>query len=867
MDPVGPPRRALVGSPNSLPSDAFRERHRKKFEFRYDSSSKPIKSIIDLYGSAQSWLVVGLVGATIGLNAALISIITAWLSNLKMGYCQQGWWLNEKFCCWEIERNTHVQEGGVIGLGGASGVLGAGGTEEGCEDWQTWTSFGLIRYLAYTFYSVLFSYAAAKLVKTFTPAAAGSGISEIKCILSGFDKPGFLSFVTLVIKSITLPLAIASGLSIGKEGPSVHMAACIGFVLANQFQRFSSSRHKMRELVTAASAAGVAVAFGSPVGGVLFAFEEMTISFPIKTMWRSFFCALIATVTLSALNPFRTGKLVLFQVSYDRDWHFFEVGFFVVIGLFGGLYGAFVTKYNLQVAVFRRRHLAKSAISEVVFLAGLTAMIGYFNMFLRIDMTESLEILFRECEGGGDYDGLCQSWAQWQMVNSLLLATVIRACLVVLSFGCRVPAGIFIPSMAVGATFGRMLGILVKALYRAFPHWAIFSACNPEKPCITPGTYALLGSAAALGGIMRITVSVVVIMFELTGALTYILPTMVVLLVTKAVSDQLVKGHGGIADKMIHLNGFPCLEKEDHIHGLAVGAVMTGRTDGVKLANETQQVDFSSSSAPLRTSSIALALPRKLPLHELKTILGSERNGRAKGFSGWPIVADTNDLSILGYVSSADLTKTINDATLTRFSEDVMVVLSRKLGKTRQEEARAEESQGEEDEEGGDPQERNARNSHKLFERLDLSYLVNPTPVKVNPKQPLEMVVSLFKKIGPRMILIEANGSLVGLITLKDLLRFEAREGSDVGRNSSRRKKRGIVDHDESFNTDEDDEDEDEDRDVDEEGGDLEELLEDAKDLCRDIRDALVRWVKGPSSATSDRRSSTPSPLSTRHHL
>jgi hypothetical protein len=77
-----------------------------------------------------------------------------------------------------------------------------------------------------------------------------------------------------------------------------------------------------------------------------------------------------------------------------------------------------------------------------------------------------------------------------------------------------------------------------------------------------------------------------------------------------------------------------------------------------------------------------------------------------------------------------------------------MVVLSRKLGKTRQEEARAEESQGEEDEEGGDPQERNARNSHKLFERLDLSYLVNPTPVKVNPKQPLEMVVSLFKKIG-----------------------------------------------------------------------------------------------------------------------
>ena len=80
----------------------------------------------------------------------------------------------------------------------------------------------------------------------------------------------------------------------------------------------------MREITTAASAAGVAVAFGSPIGGVLFALEEMTVNFPIKTMWRSFFCALVGTMTLSAMNPFRTGKLVLFQVSYDRDWHEFE---------------------------------------------------------------------------------------------------------------------------------------------------------------------------------------------------------------------------------------------------------------------------------------------------------------------------------------------------------------------------------------------------------------------------------------------------------------------------------------------------------------------------------------------------------------
>ena len=59
-----------------------------------------------------------------------------------------------------------------------------------------------------------------------------------------------------------------------------------------------------------------------------------------------------------------------------------------------------------------------------------------------------------------------RSSTQWQMVNSLLLATIIRTFLIVLSYGCKVPAGIFVPSMAVGAVFGRMVGIIVKAMYQ-----------------------------------------------------------------------------------------------------------------------------------------------------------------------------------------------------------------------------------------------------------------------------------------------------------------------------------------------------------------------------------------------------------------
>ncbi|KAL8286159.1 hypothetical protein RQP46_004647 [Phenoliferia psychrophenolica] len=567
------------------------------------------------------------IGAIIGLNAALMSIITVWLSDLKLGYCTQGWWLNRKFCCWEMEE-----------------LLNEAG---GCEDWHTWTSFVGIQWLFYVAFAGLFAFICAFVVKSFAPYAAGSGISEIKCILAGFVINGFLSFSTLVIKSVALPIAIASGLSVGKEGPSVHVASCIGHVVASCFSRFSRSQAKMREIVTAASAAGVAVAFGSPIGGVLFSLEEMTINYPIKTMWRSFFCALVATVVLSAMNPFRTGKLVLFQVHFDRDWHFFEVGFFILIGVFGGLYGAFVIKYNLQVQAFRRKHLGSSGISEAVCLAVLTASVGYINKFLRIDMNESLDILFRECEGGGDYENLCQTWAQWRMVNSLLLATVLRTALVVISYGCKVPAGIFVPSMAVGATFGRMVGILVKALYR---------------------------------GITRITVTVVVIMFELTGALTYILPTMIVVMVTKAVSDQF--GKGGIADQMIRFNGFPFLENEDHAYNIPVSPVMR------------RNIVYLPSSG-MRLSELDKA--------ELEHLVSPDA----------PCLFCPEDAS-----SPAMPANEFDDAETTSID------------------------------------------------------FTSYTPLTVSPKQPLEIVMQIFKRMGPRVILIEQFGLLVGLITVKDCLKY-----------------------------------------------------------------------------------------------
>lgn len=294
------------------------------------------------------------------------------------------------------------------------------------------------------------------------------------------------------------------------------------------------------------------------------------------------------------------------------------------------------------------------------------------------------------------------------MIFSLALATAIRTLLVIISFGCKVPAGIFVPSMAIGAAFGRMVGILVQALHESFPASAFFSACEPDVPCITPGTYAFLGAAAALSGIMHITVSVVVIMFEITGALTYILPTMIVVGVTKAVSERF--GHGGIADRMIYLNGYPFLDnKEEHTFGVPVSAVMS--------------------------SHIACLAASGMSMRQVESIMSEN------AYQGYPIVENLTTKILLGYIGRTELRYALD-----RARKDQGANASSKICFTASSSSDAE---------------------------VDLSKFVDPTPLTVHPRLPLETVMELFKKMGPRAILIEYRGRLTGLVTVKDCLKYQ----------------------------------------------------------------------------------------------
>ncbi|GEQ68205.1 hypothetical protein JCM33374_g1872 [Metschnikowia sp. JCM 33374] len=501
--------------------------------------------------SSRTWVVLAAIGVTIGAIAASLNVITAWLASLRLGYCSSQFYLSKAFCCW-----------------------GSVDSEAACGDWAAWSRFSVFRYLTYIVFSAIFSAVAALLVKIYAPFAAGSGISEIKCIVSGFVMNGFLGWSTLAIKSLGLPLAIASGLSLGKEGPSVHYAVCVGNSISSLFQRYRKSASKSREFLTASAAAGVAVAFGSPMGGVLFSMEEISSVFQLSTLWKSYVCSFIAVITLSAFNPFRTGQLVLFEVTYDTSWHFFELPFYAMLGVFGGVYGIVVSKLNKRVTGFRKKYLANYAVREVVVLAIFTAFFCYFNEFLKVDMTEAMQLLFSECSPKSEGELCDPKTGKPRLLASLLFATVARSFFTIITYGCKVPAGIFVPSMAAGATFGRALGIVVEHLNTRFSDSSVFASCPEEGPCVISGTYALIGAGAALSGITHLTVTVAVIMFELTGAVKYIIPTMVAVTITKLINDKW--GQGGIADQMIVFNGLPFIDsKEEFVFDTTVGPAMS----------------------------------------------------------------------------------------------------------------------------------------------------------------------------------------------------------------------------------------------------------------------------------------------------
>ncbi|KAK4211938.1 chloride channel [Rhypophila decipiens] len=669
--------------------------------------------------ATQVWVILVLTGIAVGTLAAGIDVTTDWLADLKGGYCSNldggAFYLSRGFCCFGYDEFSKCR--GWIHWSDALGITSAGGR---------W----FIEYFFFLIFAVMFAISASVLVKEYSIHAKHSGIPEIKTVLGGYIIRRFLGVWTLITKSLGLVLAVASGMWLGKEGPLVHVACCCANLFIKLFPDIKNNEARKREVLSAAAASGISVAFGSPIGGVLFSLEQLSYYFPDKTMWQSFVCAMTAAVVLQAFDPFRSGKLVLYQVKYSSGWHNFELVPFILLGFLGGIYGGLFTKANMKVARWKKSvSWLPGPIIQVVAVALLTALVNYPNDYMRAQCSELVSNLFAECSTLlDDQFGLCKTGAASAgTIVLLILGSVLGFFLAAITFGLQIPAGIILPSMAIGALSGRAVGIIMEIWQTSHPDSILFLSCEQDVACVIPGTYAIIGAAAALAGVTRMTVSIVVIMFELTGALTYVLPIMIAVMISKWVGDAFTRR--GIYESWIHFNEYPFLDNNN--------------------SDEMLIPDISSSQIMTRIEDLVVLTATGHTIASLTAILETHP------YRGFPVVSDPRDAILLGYISRAELAYNLHTSTQP----------PRSL-----------------------PPETEAFFAHQPLadprSTLDLRPWMDQTPLTLPSRSALHLTVSYFQKLGLRYVLFVDKGVLQGLLTKKDV--WYVLNGADETRRSGR---------------------------------------------------------------------------------
>ncbi|WP_315787679.1 chloride channel protein [Fischerella sp. JS2] len=370
-------------------------------------------------------------------------------------------------------------------------------------------------YYALPLIGLVGGFLAGWLVEKIAPAAAGSGMSEVKAVLAKVPMP--LNLRIALVKLVSATLVLASGIPLGREGPTVQ----IGAALANQFSRwFPTSPDHRRQLIAAGAGAGLAAAFNAPIAGVLFVVEELLQDVSGITLGTAILASFIAAVVARIWGT-HSLDLDLNLVTPNTSFFAPEIPFYLLLGILAGLGGVLFNRGILASLSFYRRFLNIS-LPWRIGLAGLVTGIALV----------ALPTVFRD--NAGLRELLLAGDANWQLV---ILVFCIQFLLIIFTYGSGAPAGLLVPTLALGAALGYLIGI--------WEHqWLGLSLAT---------TYARVGMGAFFCGVARVPITAVIIVFEMTTDFNLVLPLMIVSVTAYLVAEVLETG--SLYDKLLEFKG------------------------------------------------------------------------------------------------------------------------------------------------------------------------------------------------------------------------------------------------------------------------------------------------------------------------
>lgn len=336
-----------------------------------------------------------------------------------------------------------------------------------------------------------------KLIVAREPMCTGSGIPQIKGILQGDMSMRWFS--VLWSKIIGGVLAIGAGMSLGREGPSVQIGACVGQGLSQTSRR---TRFESRILMTAGAGAGLAAAFNAPLAGVIFGLEEMQ-----KTISPALLLTgITASITAATVTEVVFGMSPVFSMGYllPLPLNLFDVlvAAGIVIGLLGRLFNIALA-YSLN--TYSR--LGLSGMKKPLVPLVLAGILGF---------------VLPEILGGGNL--LVDSLVVTNYtIGFLCLLFVGKFLFTMICFGSGVPGGIFLPMLVLGAAGG---AVLAKLLVLA-----------GLLPAMYYADIIVFGMAAYFSSVVKSPVTGSILILEMTGSFQHMLALLVVSLTAYVISD------------------------------------------------------------------------------------------------------------------------------------------------------------------------------------------------------------------------------------------------------------------------------------------------------------------------------------------
>ena len=336
-----------------------------------------------------------------------------------------------------------------------------------------------------------------KLIVAREPMCTGSGIPQIKGILQGDMSMRWFS--VLWSKIIGGVLAIGAGMSLGREGPSVQIGACVGQGLSQTSRR---TRFESRILMTAGAGAGLAAAFNAPLAGVIFGLEEMQ-----KTISPALLLTgITASITAATVTEVVFGMSPVFSMGYllPLPLNLFDV--LVVAGIVIGLLGRL---FNIALAYSLNTYsrLGLSGMKKPLVPLALAGILGF---------------VLPEILGGGNL--LVDSLVVTDYtIGFLSLLFVGKFLFTMICFGSGVPGGIFLPMLVLGAAGG---AVLAKLLVLA-----------GLLPAMYYADIIVFGMAAYFSSVVKSPVTGSILILEMTGSFQHMLALLVVSLTAYVISD------------------------------------------------------------------------------------------------------------------------------------------------------------------------------------------------------------------------------------------------------------------------------------------------------------------------------------------